>query len=81
MAKDLHGGMFDAIGDMNGDGKADMQDYHLWQNACENTEIGGGAGDSQNSAGSGGWGAFLVKGLVIILFLFQLLQWIVELTA
>lgn len=78
MAKDLHGGMFDAIADMNGDGKADMQDYHLWQNACENTEIGGG---SQSNAGSGSWGGFLVKGLVIILFLFQLLQWIVELTA
>lgn len=38
MSDDMHGGIFDEIGDMNHDGKVDMQDYHLWQDACEETE-------------------------------------------
>ena len=29
MAEDLHGGMFDIIGDMNHDGKVDMHDTCL----------------------------------------------------
>ena len=38
MADDMHGGIFDSIGDMNHDGKVDMQDYHLWQDVCEEPE-------------------------------------------
>lgn len=38
MPDDIHGGIFDSIGDMNHDGKIDMQDYHLWQDACEESE-------------------------------------------
>ena len=38
MADDMHVGIFDSIGDMNHDGKVDMQDYHLWQDVCEEPE-------------------------------------------
>lgn len=38
MADDMHGGIFDSIGDMNHDGKVNMQDYHLWQDVCEEPE-------------------------------------------
>ena len=39
MVDDMHGGIFDSIGDMNHDGKVDMQDYHLWQDVCEEPVI------------------------------------------
>lgn len=40
MSDDMHGGLFDTIGDLNHDGKVDMQDYHLWQDECEESESG-----------------------------------------
>lgn len=40
MSDDMHGGLFDTIGDLNHDGKVDMQDYHLWQDGCEESESG-----------------------------------------
>lgn len=78
MAEDLHSGMFDIIGDMNHDGKVDMQDYHLWHDACEDAEIDGDTDAAYNRtcAGSGG---SIVKALVGILVLLQPLQWIVKL--
>lgn len=38
MSDDMNGGIFDVIGDVNHDGKVDMQDYHLWQDVCEEPE-------------------------------------------
>lgn len=40
MSDDMHGRLLDTIGDLNHDGKVDMQDYHLWQDECEESESG-----------------------------------------